>query len=147
MIISSALDVTFHRVTRETYSAALALAWDAREEIRAAVTPEYRDPTRVPITTACYLATDGLSGFLVKINGEIAGVWSLVRGRGDKIVEAAIDAGGDHLDCFDGYLPRLYGRHGFRETSREPNWTPGGPDVVFMHLCSTLCVADTHDGA
>lgn len=80
----------------------------------------------------CYLATDWLSGFVVRADGELTNVWSVERGRGDGIMDAALQAGADVLDCFDGYLPTFYARHGFVEYAREANWTPGGPDVVFM---------------
>jgi hypothetical protein len=55
-----------------------------------------------------------------------------VRGRGDALVSDAIARGAKHLNCFDGYLPTLYARHGFVEVRREPNWTEGGPDIVYM---------------
>lgn len=81
-----------------------------------------------------FVATDARSGFAVSSDDELVGVFSLERGRGDEIVEKAIGAGAVALDCFDGYLPTLYGRHGFVEVRREANWTPGEPDVVFMAL-------------
>ena len=67
-------------------------------------------------------------------DGELCGVFSTVKGRGDAIMRDALTAGAVRLDCFDGYLPGFYARHGFRETHREENWTPGGPDVVYMSL-------------
>lgn len=85
-------------------------------------------------TARYYLSDDHLSGFAIREDGELVGVFSLVKGRGDSIVAAAIENGAKYLDCFDGYLPRLYSRHGFTEVKREPNWTPGGPDVVYMVL-------------
>lgn len=85
-----------------------------------------------------YLAGDALSGFAVTETGELRFVFSLVKGRGDDLVTAALREGASHLDCFDGYLPTLYGRHGFTETARELNWTPGDPDVVYLRL--TLAV-------
>ena len=79
-----------------------------------------------------YLSDDGLSGYVVKASGELVGVFSSVKGRGDALMVSAIANGARRLDCFDGYLPELYARHGFRETDRAENWTPGGPDVVYM---------------
>lgn len=81
-----------------------------------------------------YLAGDGLSGYVLRPDGELVYVWSKARGRGDELVADAVRNGARYLDCFDGYLPTLYARHGFVVTNREPNWTPGGPDVVFMTL-------------
>lgn len=117
--------------TRGDYSTALRLAWELRPEIAASCT-DYRDPIALPAGAQCHTARSGLSGFAVTPDAELIGVFSAVRGRGDDIVRAAIAAGATHLDCFDGYLPALYARHGFVETRREPNWTPGGPDVVYM---------------
>lgn len=114
------------------YADALARVWDLRPEIAASLT-DYRDPAEIPAGTA-YVADDGLSGFIVTDGAEIVGLFSGERGRGDALVSDAIDAGGWSLDCFDGYLTALYQRHGFRVTSREPNWTPGQPDVVFLSL-------------
>lgn len=88
-----------------------------------------------PRPDRCYLADDGLSGFAVTADGELAGVASLVRGRGDGIVEAAIKAGATHLNCFEGHLTDLYARHGFTVTRWENNYTNGdGPRVAYMHL-------------
>lgn len=80
------------------------------------------------------LAVDGLSGYVVREDGELTNVFSVERGRGAEIVASAVDNGAVYLDCFDGYLPTLYGRHGFEVVSRVANWTPGGPDVVYMSL-------------
>jgi hypothetical protein len=110
------------------YRAALTLAWDARPEIAASVT-DYRDDTHHSLRP--YLSADRQSGFMIA-GDEIVGVFSAVRGRGDALVRDAIAAGGRRLDCFDGYLTRLYYRHGFVVTRRESNWSPGGPDVVWM---------------
>lgn len=82
--------------------------------------------------TRYYLTDDYESGFAIRKDGELVFVFSTVKGRGNALVRAAVRRGATHLDCFDGYLPTLYGRHGFVETRREPNWTPDGPDVVWM---------------
>lgn len=79
-----------------------------------------------------FLAGDDQSGFVIRADGDLTNVWSVERGRGDEIVRDALRNGAETLDCFDGYLPTLYARHGFVEYAREANWTPGGPDVVFM---------------
>ena len=81
-----------------------------------------------------YTSADGLSGYGVRLDGELVGVFSTVKGRGDELVESAKANGAWRLDCFDGYLVRLYSRHGFEEYNRVPNWTPGAADVVFMAL-------------
>lgn len=79
-----------------------------------------------------FLADDRLSGYAVREDGDLVSVWSAVKGRGDELVESALENGATRLDCFDGYLPTFYARHGFYIVHREANWTPGGPDVVFM---------------
>lgn len=82
--------------------------------------------------TRYYLTGDRRSGFAVRTDGYAFGLFSVARGRGDALVAAAVERGATALDCFDGYLPALYARHGFVITRREANWTPGGPDVVWM---------------
>jgi len=114
------------------YSLALEAAWRTNPNIAASCT-DYRDPDDIG-DAACYLSADRLSGYAIRADGELVGVFSAVRGRGDDLVRDAIRNGATRLDCFDGYLPALYERHGFVETDREPNWTPGGPDVVYMTL-------------
>jgi hypothetical protein len=121
----------FALTTAAEFTAAIAVAQDADERIAAATTPA----ADLDLTgAACFLSRDGLSGFVVKADGELVSVFSLVGRRGDAIVEAAIANGASHLDCFDGYLPTFYARHGFIVTARVANWTEGGPDVVFMAL-------------
>lgn len=81
-----------------------------------------------------FLHPDKKSGFAVKPDGDIVSVFSTEKGRGDQIVNHAKNVGGTKLDAFDGYLPKLYGKHGFKEYKREANWTPGKADVVYMKL-------------
>lgn len=78
-----------------------------------------------------FLSTSGRSGFMLTPEGEIQNLFSTEH-AGAAGLEQAIREGGTRLDCFDGFLPQFYGRFGFREVRREPNWTPGGPDVVYM---------------
>lgn len=80
-----------------------------------------------------HLSIDGLSGYRVSA-GELTHVFSTVRGRGADLVEDAIASGAKYLDCFDGYLPQLYSRFGFKETKREQNWVASEPDVVYMAI-------------
>jgi hypothetical protein len=83
----------------------------------------------------------------IKKDGELISVFSSVRGRGDAIMAAAVKAGASKLDCFEDpvnkWLPTLYGRYGFKETSRmawddqyaPKNWDyvkRDQPPVVFM---------------
>lgn len=77
---------------------------------------------------------DGDAGYALRIDGELVLVHSFLPGRGNDIVTDAIARGATYLDCFDGYLPEFYARHGFQVNARVPNWTPGEPDVVYMSL-------------
>lgn len=76
----------------------------------------------------------GIVGYAIRPDGELVYVFSTVPGQGAAIVESALANGAVYLDCFEGYLPTFYGRHGFVEVSRVANWTPGEPDVVYMSL-------------
>lgn len=106
-------------------------AFDVARATSSAVADATSPFTHVP-NTAYVLTADLLSGYAIRPDGELVNVFSLVPGRGDMLVSHAVANGADHLDCFDGYLPTLYARHGFMATHREQNWTPGGPDVVYM---------------
>lgn len=80
------------------------------------------------------LAKDGnvvTGGYLV-LNGTLMSLFSNVKGNGSWLVRQAMNDGAVRLDCFDGPLVKFYKDHGFYIERREPNWTEGGPDVVFM---------------
>jgi len=80
-----------------------------------------------------FLHPDKMSGYALKPGGELVNVFSGVKGRGDELIKDAIKRGAQKLDAFEGYLTKdLYPKHGFKEIGRSPNWTPGGPDVVYM---------------
>jgi hypothetical protein len=113
-----------------TYRLALAAARASDSRIAEVTTK----PEDMPRTARYCLSADFRSGFGVSADGELIGLFSTVKGRGADLIGAAVANGADKLDCFDGFLPSLYARFGFVETAREPNWTPGGPDVVFMAL-------------
>lgn len=115
----------------ESFLGCLEAAREGSWRIAAATTPA--DELRVH-GALTRLSDDGLSGYAVQPDGELVGVFSLVRGRGDELVTDAIANGATHLDCFDGYLVDFYRRHGFGVHRREANWNPGGPDVVYMYL-------------
>ena len=117
-------------VNAKVWAEAFDTAREANPQIAEATSPAIEIVTGGDATY--YLTADDLSGYVVRDTGELVGLFSLVRGRGNALVTEAVADGADHLDCFDGYLPTLYARHGFREVKREANWTPGGPDVVYM---------------
>lgn len=115
-------------VTYTEFSRALNQARTYNDLIREATS----DPSDMPYTAQYYLSTDGLSGYGVTLAGTLIGLHSRVKGRGDELVTFAKADGAKLLDCFDGYLPKLYARNGFTEYDRKPNWEAGSPDVVYM---------------
>lgn len=74
-----------------------------------------------------------VGGFAV-IQGELVALFSRVRGLGHWLLRNAVAAGAFRLNCFDGYLSELYKNHGFVIYARARNYTPGGPDVVYMRI-------------
>lgn len=90
------------------------------------------DPVDIHAEARFYLSDDQTAGFAITTDGELKYVWSTLPGQGDAIVSTAVEAGAEHLNCFDGHLVTLYSRHGFVVDSRTPNWTEGEPDVVTM---------------
>jgi hypothetical protein len=121
----------FTQTTTAAYIAALAAAQVADSRIAGATTPA----AELDLAGASvFLTADANTGYAIKASGELVGVFSTIKGRGDAIVSDAILNGANALDCFDGYLPGFYARFGFVETARVANWTPGEPDVVFMAL-------------
>lgn len=81
-----------------------------------------------------YLDSLGDKGYAIDSTGDLTSLFSCIKGQGKKLVTSAIKDGALHLDCFDGYLVDFYHGLGFVETSRVDNWTPGQPQIVFMHL-------------
>ncbi len=80
-----------------------------------------------------FLSEDKQSGCIIAPDGDLGNVFSLNH-HGRDVVEFAIVNGAKKLDCFDdGKLPKFYSEFGFKEYKREKNWTPGEPDVVYMH--------------
>ncbi len=87
-------------------------------------------------TFGCYLTSDGKAGFIVKPDGYMGNLFNRgsIRGLGEILFRAQVELGGTNFDCLDGFLPAYYNKFGFVEYRREPNWTQGEPDVVFMCL-------------
>ena len=119
---------------------------DEFEAVKSAV-PENLRPFLSSYTPA-EMKEMGVKTFLTKnkrggaaLKGdEIINVFSLEKGEGKKALLEAIARGGRRLDCFDKLpgqshgLPEYYSKFGFKEVRREKNWTPGGPDVIYMSL-------------
>ena len=83
---------------------------------------------------SAYLSKDCQSGYAVTTDGELVGLFSLVRGRGKALILESILNGVTHLNCFDGVLTELYAIQGFVEVARKKNYIEGKPDVVYMKL-------------
>jgi len=95
------------------------------------------------------LGHGGKVGVAVSPNGDIQNVFNNggPPGAGADAVRAAIAAGGDHLNAFDGKLPAYYQQFGFKEIGRvpfNPSLAPSGwntqrygtPDIVHMALAT-----------
>jgi hypothetical protein len=122
-------------MTSTTFAPATMLAWSESYSFarrNSAMVREATSPFVASDDMRPFLSADGRSGFMIRADGELTNVFSLERGRGADLVTSAVANGATHLDCFDGYLPSLYARHGFERVTSLPNWTPGGPDVVYM---------------
>lgn len=130
-MLTTALKTRFKIVTRDEFGAAFNYVRNVSSLVRGA-TSSFDPETETP--SSYFLSEDEISGFAVRNDGELVFVFSLVKGRGDDLVRAAIALGAVYLDCFDGYLPTLYSRLGFRVDCHTPNWRRGGPDVVYMSL-------------
>jgi len=88
---------------------------------------------------------DGTVGISIDPKGDIQNVFNNggPKGGASKAIVAAIEAGGNTLDCYDGHLPKFYHQLGFEEDSRmkfNREYAPEGwdfdkygePDIVFM---------------
>lgn len=115
----------------EEFAQALGKAMEERPQIKEFIT-KYAPEEYKGMRT--FLSPDKKSGYAIKPDGELVSVFSSAKGRGDQITKEAVEQGASKLDAFDvnQKLPELYGKHGFKEFKREPNWTPGGPDVTYM---------------
>lgn len=137
-LAESELPVTYLPVSSAEFYEVLHAAGEASPIIKAAITWHPRDAYDV---MRCYLSTDRKSGYTIKPTTidiepysvlELANVFSLVPKRGSDLVDDAIVNGAEYLDVFEGKPEQLYRSKGFEEFKREPNWTPGGPDVVYL---------------
>lgn len=73
-----------------------------------------------------------VGGYIV-LDGELIGLFSTVRGKGDWMMQHAVNDGANRLDCFaEPALLKLYHKHGFTIHRSEANWDPKGLPVVYM---------------
>jgi hypothetical protein len=137
----------FHKVVSQ--------AAETNPMIKANVTPYSADDYA---NFKTFLSADKQSGYAVKParmteagSDELISVFSKQKGRGNDILQHAVDVGkAKQLDAFDinNKLPSLYGQE-FKETSRfkfDPQYAPenwdyeklGTPDVIGMKLDDSL---------
>lgn len=86
------------------------------------------------------------AGYAIKPDGDLVNVFNATgeksTGIGDALIQDAIRNGAKKLDCYDGFLVKLYRKHGFIEVGRDKwneEYRPEGwldsdrtPDVVYM---------------
>ncbi len=125
----------FNATTCMTFVNALCHAHEKSHLVRAACSEPLGYLDTHTVGDEYYLSEDQLSGFAVKANGELVGVFSLVKGRGAQLMRHATYRGATHLDCFDGFLPTFYAQHGFVVVGSIRNWNGDDhPRVVYMAL-------------
>jgi len=121
-----------HNVSKLAFIVNFATAREESDKVREATSTVKEIDDATNEHDRFMLTADGQSGFIVRNGGELIALFSTVKGRGHDLVQIAVQCGAEYLDCFDGYLPKLYSKNGFMEVKRELNWTAGGPDVVYM---------------
>lgn len=85
-----------------------------------------------------FMTRDGKSGYAIKNGNELVSVHSSERGRGDHLVGHAVKMGAKKLDAYDigGKLPKLYNKHGFKETGRysfDPQYADPSNKLLHGH--------------
>lgn len=117
-------------VSRDVFCSALLSARSNNPLVHQSTTA----PDDLPSSADYYLNDTRTAGLGITDDGTLIALFNTsgVSGLGRELVGFALDNGAIHLDCFDGFLVGYYRSLGFVETHREPNWTEGEPDVVFM---------------
>jgi hypothetical protein len=95
-----------------------------------------------------FISEGGEAGMSVTKDGDIVSVFNnpkigTKKGVAGHMLEIALENGGKRLDCFDGFLPKLYSKYGFVPVARmkfareyaPEGWNferDGEPDVLFF---------------
>lgn len=139
---------TFHELDSsgaEAFHAAISAAKEGNDHgafVHAYEADEYKD-------MRTFISPGGEAGFAVKSDGDIVSVFRNPHVKDEKkgvaihMLLIALQNGGKKLDCFDGYLPKLYAKVGmvpvaklgFNREYAPEGWNyerDGEPDVVFM---------------
>lgn len=75
----------------------------------------------------------GQCGGYIVLDDELIALHNNFRGKGEWMLDHAINDGATKLSCFDvPHLINLYTGRGFKEVSRQWNDVKGRPDVVWM---------------
>lgn len=106
---------------------------DTFENVVKGVPQGFIDSDRHYDNSRTFLSDHGTSGYTIAPDGEIKYVFSTEKGHGALATQHAIAQGGTHANTFRSPVSNMLARQGFVEFHNEPNWTPGGPDVVWMH--------------
>lgn len=122
------------KVSAQEFFHAFGNAYRDSPDIAAACSSPY-DLREALLTKGgqAFLTKGGMAGFIVMQDGELTGLYSVIKGQGDDLVQIAVQNGARKLDCFEWpKLVALYERHGFLKRKREKNWNGVGPNVVYM---------------
>lgn len=115
-------EVTFHEVPHDVFEEAIS----KHPQQETLETPRVYTPTK-----KTFLNQSGTAGYAIEGDGYWGSLFSMKPGLGSVAAKDALKNGACYGNCFDdGRLPAFYQKLGGVPIRREPNWTPGGPDVV-----------------
>lgn len=93
-----------------------------------------------------FTTRDKMAGYSVSPQGELVSVFKHPASSYENVAQRAAEhgtlvGGANHLNAYDGKLPEMYAKGGFKASSRLPwneefkpeGWKGGSPDVVMMH--------------
>jgi len=117
---------------------------DLPDRFKPFVTP-YSESDYVKMGAQTYMTPNGKAGYALTKDKDLISVFSKQPGLGGLGIVSAIRNGAKTLDCYDGKLPQIYRKFGFREKNRgkwdkklaPKDWDYGkfdSPDVVFMEF-------------
>ena len=122
----------FNQVGLDEFRVWFSYAWHNNLKVKANCSSPL-ELGNISVMSIFFLSEDKKSGYAITFARELCFVFSTEKGRGAAILkDAQTKCDFLRLDCFDGYLPKLYAKHGFVETHRELNWKKYAPDVVYM---------------
>ena len=93
----------------------------------------------VPEDGRFYLTSDLASGYAVRADGYLTCVFSLVKGRGRRLVSDALLDGATHGDCFGEYLRDLYVAGGFVAVGNADWDDEQAPDAAAVATLFAVC--------